>query len=111
MHLQILEESFRAPYCVFKTCPLKLVRREKNCTALKKYAFYIGKTEVTKGEWDRVYIWAVQNGYTFDYTGQPTGAGGQIPVPPSDGHPIVGITWFDAVKWCNAVSEMENRMP
>ena len=28
-----------------------------------------------------------------------------------DSHPISDINWYDAVKWCNAYSQMEHREP
>ncbi len=54
--------------------------------------------------------WGLQNGYDFLYDGGNTGVNLQIPPAASDDHPVV-IDWFDAVKWCNARSEMENRTP
>jgi formylglycine-generating enzyme len=64
-------------------------------------AFYMDQFEITKMEWDVVYNWGVGNGYTFDYVGSGKAAD----------HPVHTISWFDAVKWCNARSEMENRTP
>ena len=72
-------------------------------------SFFISELEVTKALWLEVMEWGLQNGYNFDYTGKPTGSGGRIPVPPTDDHPIVGLTWHDMLKWCNARSEMEGR--
>jgi formylglycine-generating enzyme required for sulfatase activity len=64
-------------------------------------AFYIGKTEVTKGEWDAVRDWAVSHGYADLSAGA-----GKAPT-----HPVHTITWWDAVKWCNARSEREGLVP
>jgi len=63
--------------------------------------FYIGKTEVTKGIWDIVQKWALNHGYNFTSNGQ----GQHVDLPVST------ITWHDAVKWCNAKSEMEGLTP
>ena len=63
--------------------------------------FYIDKTEVTKALWDGVYIWATNNGYTFSTNGAAKGAS----------HPVVTITYLDALKWCNARSEREGLTP
>lgn len=63
--------------------------------------FYMDKTEISKGTWDTVMAWAVANGYTFDNTGVGTAAN----------HPVVGVSWYDVVKWCNARSEMEGLAP
>ena len=64
-------------------------------------AFYIDKYEVTKALWDGVYQWAITNGYSFD-----SGAQGK-----ATNHPAHSLTWYDAVKWCNARSEKESRTP
>ena len=64
-------------------------------------AFYMDQYEITKVEWDAVYNWAVGHGYTFDYAGS-----GKAP-----DHPVHTINWFDAVKWCNARSEIEKKTP
>lgn len=65
-------------------------------------AFYIGKYEVTWGEWKTVRDWSVDNGYN-DLT--------DVGVSASDSHPVRFVNWFDAVKWCNAKSEKEGLQP
>ncbi len=62
--------------------------------------FFIGKYPVTKGEWDRVRNWAVNNGYDMN-----AGLGA------TTNHPVTFVTWFDVVKWCNAKSQMEGLAP
>jgi len=64
-------------------------------------AFYMDRTDVTKGLWDEVFLWAVNHGYDFN-----SPAGGKTPT-----HPIHSVSWFDAVKWCNARSEMAGLKP
>lgn len=66
-------------------------------------AFYMDRFEVWKALWDDVYLWAITNGYSFDNNGQ---AGSHGP-----SHPVQGINWHDAVKWCNARSEKEGLIP
>jgi formylglycine-generating enzyme required for sulfatase activity len=63
--------------------------------------FYMDKTEISKGTWDTVKTWALANGYTFDNPGVGT----------ASNHPVVGVSWYDVVKWCNARSEMEGLAP
>jgi formylglycine-generating enzyme required for sulfatase activity len=63
--------------------------------------FYLGKTEVTKAEWDEVRAWAVGRGYTDLSAG-----GGK-----AANHPVQTVTWWDAIKWCNARSEKEGLTP
>jgi formylglycine-generating enzyme required for sulfatase activity len=66
-------------------------------------AFCMDQYEVTKALWDHVAAWAVAHGYRFDW---PDSGSGRAP-----DHPVQTVTWFDAVKWCNARSEMEGRVP
>jgi sulfatase modifying factor 1 len=70
--------------------------------ALPVDTFYIGKTEVTLGEWKAVRTWSVANGYTdLDGVGQAVG----------DNYPVTNVNWYDVVKWCNARSEKEGKTP
>jgi formylglycine-generating enzyme required for sulfatase activity len=62
----------------------------------------MGKTEVTWGEWKAVRNWGVANGYT-DLAGIGEGNG--------DNYPVTTVNWYDAVKWCNALSEMKGKTP
>ena len=58
-------------------------------------AFYMDKNLVSKAQWDEVYTWAISHGYSFDSVGSGKEAN----------HPVVDVSWWDAVKWCNARSE------
>jgi formylglycine-generating enzyme len=64
-------------------------------------AFYMDQYEVTKALWDDVYQWATNHGYSFDNSGLGKGAN----------HPVHTVNWHDCVKWCNARSEKEGRIP
>jgi formylglycine-generating enzyme required for sulfatase activity len=64
-------------------------------------SFSLQDTETTKAGWDDVRDWAVANGYADLAVGGAKGAG----------HPVHSVTWFDAVKWCNARSERERLTP
>lgn len=63
--------------------------------------FYIGKFETTWAEWLAVRDWATANGYDIGSRGFGCAAN----------HPVRYVPWYDAVKWCNARSEMENLTP
>ena len=63
--------------------------------------FYMDKYDVTKAQWDDVYNWATNHGYSFD-----SGAAGK-----ATNHPAQSMDWYDAVRWCNARSEKEGKTP
>jgi formylglycine-generating enzyme required for sulfatase activity len=69
-------------------------------------AFFMDKFEVTLGDWKTVATWANANGYDLPVDLHV----GDNPAPPLD-HPTPGVSWYEAVKWCNARSEMEGRLP
>ena len=69
--------------------------------SLRVDAFFMEATEVTKAQWDRVYSWAVTNGYSFENAGSGK----------ASSHPVHSVSWYDCVKWCNARSEKEGRSP
>ncbi len=69
-------------------------------------AFQMEQYPVPKALWDEVYNWATHsdrgaNAYSFDNSGF-----GQ-----ATHHPVHTVSWYDAVKWCNARSEKEGLTP
>ena len=64
--------------------------------------YQMDTNDVTVADWIAVCTWAVANGYDLN----PTPL---FNVPAN--HPIQAVSWYDAVKWCNARSEMEGRVP
>ncbi|HAL92077.1 MAG TPA: hypothetical protein DCM68_03530 [Verrucomicrobia bacterium] len=67
-------------------------------------SFFMSAREITKAEWDAVRDWGWANGYDD----LPSGSGGTAADPT---HPVVDVSWHDAVKWCNARSEMDGIPP
>ena len=63
-------------------------------------AFFMDKFEVNRELWLDVYSWAIGHGYSL--------SGGSAL---TSNHPIQTITWYDAVKWCNARSEKGGLAP
>jgi formylglycine-generating enzyme required for sulfatase activity len=59
------------------------------------------KKEVTLTEWDEVRQWALRHGYSA----LPAGVG------KAADHPVHSVSWYDVVKWCNALSEKEGLTP
>lgn len=61
--------------------------------------FHVGRYEVTESEWFTVVDWALGNGYEFSLNwGLSCG----------EDFPAHSMSWHDAVKWCNARTEMVN---
>jgi len=65
-------------------------------------SFFIGKSEVTWSQWKAVRAWAMSHGYS-DLANVGGGVG--------DSYPVMNVSWYDVVKWCNALSEMEGKTP
>ena len=64
-------------------------------------SYFIGKNEVTVEIWDKVYEWAKDNGYTFEFDEDWYEEN-----PPPDDHPITKVSWRDCIVWCNAYTEL-----
>jgi formylglycine-generating enzyme required for sulfatase activity len=65
-------------------------------------AFYMDRTEVSKVLWDIIYAWATNNGYSF---------AANVGLAKAPTHPVEYVNWYDAVKWCNARSQLEGLTP
>lgn len=63
--------------------------------------FEISRTAISMGEWLRVKQWAESHGYDFANPG----------FAKRDDYPVTKINWYDALKWCNAKSEMDSLKP
>ena len=62
--------------------------------------FWMGRREVTWGEWNEVREWGKGKGYEM---GKGQGEGEMCPA--------TGVSWYSVVKWCNAKSEKEGLTP
>ncbi|MDO9227780.1 MAG: SUMF1/EgtB/PvdO family nonheme iron enzyme [Pseudomonadota bacterium] len=67
--------------------------------------FCMDRYETTYDLWKTVHDWAIANGYVFDNTGK-LGADGL-----GTDMPVTTISWYDTVKWLNAISEMGGLTP
>jgi formylglycine-generating enzyme required for sulfatase activity len=68
-------------------------------------SFQMDRFEVTFELWTAVRTW----GSTHGYTDLPVGQNGSSPLGGSN--PVTNVSWYDAVKWCNARSEWEGTDP
>ncbi len=73
--------------------------------SLSVNSFYMDETEVTLAKWEEVRVWGVANGYKFESNTADNSDG------KASSHPVQGVSWYNAVKWCNARSEMEGYTP
>jgi formylglycine-generating enzyme required for sulfatase activity len=75
-------------------------------------AYSMAKYETTWELWKEVYDWAASRGYSIankgvEGHGEATGTGGDGWAASSrKTRPVTGITWRDAIVWCNAYSEL-----
>jgi formylglycine-generating enzyme required for sulfatase activity len=64
-------------------------------------AFYMDTNLVSYSQWQGVYNWATNHGYSFTNAGSGKAAT----------HPVQTVNWYDSVKWCNARSEQAGLVP
>jgi formylglycine-generating enzyme len=64
-------------------------------------AFYMDANLVTLSEWQSVYTWATNHSYGLDDAGSGNGTS----------HPVMGPSWYNCLKWCNARSQQEGLVP
>jgi formylglycine-generating enzyme required for sulfatase activity len=84
---------------------------EKPVHSVTVSAFYMGITEVTKAQWDTVANWAKDHGYDLTSADGTAYTFGYSAAGKADDHPVYAVNWWDALKWCNARSEMEGYPP
>lgn len=84
---------------------------ERPVREIKLNKFYISKYETTYEDWILIYDWAITNGYDFSGEGQNGSDTYWRSLEDSYNYPVVNINWYDAIKWCNALSEYNNLMP
>jgi formylglycine-generating enzyme required for sulfatase activity len=64
-------------------------------------AFYMDTNLVSYSQWQTVRNWATNNSYAFDNTATSK----------ATNYPVETVTWYDAVKWCNARSQLAGLTP
>jgi formylglycine-generating enzyme required for sulfatase activity len=105
-----------------KAAGLRWVKKTANSQrkSVSVPTFYMQPTLVTKAEWDTVRAWALAHGYPATYgvevktkSGTRTVQENNLAAGWADGpnNPVSHVNWYDVVKWCNAKSEMEGRLP
>jgi formylglycine-generating enzyme required for sulfatase activity len=69
-------------------------------------AFYMDINLVTYSQWVNLYFWATANGYDFSYNYYANSLDEKGP-----NYPAQAMSWYDAVKWCNARSQQQGLAP
>jgi hypothetical protein len=102
-HYTVGDITFTMRYAPAATFPTGV---DDSGTATVEHDFWIGETEVTYELWYEVRIWAEKNGYKFSNRGREgvAGVNGREPSE-NKNQPAVMMNWYDAVVWCNALSE------
>ncbi len=74
--------------------------------------FTMSKYEITYGQWIEVTQWGVSHDYKFRKRGNMGSKGFYDSTgDENESHPVTYITWYDAILWCNALSEKEGLVP
>lgn len=75
--------------------------------------FSINKYETSYSLWHAVLKKAEKIGYNFQHPGQPGSDGRRAAAPSEETNyqPVTMINWYDAIIWCNALSEIKGRTP
>ncbi len=81
----------------------------------KRYVknFSINRYETTYELWYAVKCQAEKKGYVFANPGQEGSMGRRGKAPSSENslQPVTEISWYDAIVWCNALSELYGKKP
>jgi formylglycine-generating enzyme required for sulfatase activity len=82
---------------------------EKPVHSVTLSPFSMSRCEITYAQWVKVRDWGKSHGYSFNQAGVmgDDNSGSKM----DENHPVTNIEWYDAVLWCNALSEMEGRTP
>jgi formylglycine-generating enzyme required for sulfatase activity len=88
------------------TQPTSGTRDDENLHEVKINPFYLKETEVTWSEWNAVRGMAANYGYTDISVGR-NGFNGDA----SGTHPVTEVSWWDAIKWCNLMSQIQGKTP
>ena len=70
-------------------------------TSVYVSAFYMDRNLVSSNQWAAVYSYAVSHGYTFANPG----------FAKAGNTPVILVSWFDCVAWCNARSAQAGLTP
>lgn len=105
-HISLVTFKSNLSYVIGENSQAYTAKRELNPFSINKY-------ETTYGLWYQTRIAAESKGYYFENPGQP-GSHGKRAVKVTEENmyqPVTMINWYDAIVWCNALSELKGRTP
>lgn len=100
MAAELVEVPPAPPAMKMVSVPLGSLATSSFGGALFVDSFVLGKYEVTASQWEAVRVWAVAKGYDLTAKTAKSGA-----------HAVGLVSWYEALKWCNALSEMMALQP
>ena len=84
----------------------------KTPMAASPYSLDFSRTEIPYRLWNLVRNWAESEGYSFNYAGDMGSMGrGLAGSTHRPDEPVTMISLWDAMAWCNALSELQGRRP
>lgn len=110
--ITIRDISFNMQYCPgaeVDRMPIGTYDNNRNENKIEQ--FLVGETEVTYQLWTAVYNWATdtkRNEKKYTFSGQGNMGSNVDGVGMTDEHPVTLVSWYDAVIWCNALTEWYN---
>ena len=94
--------SFRmGNYLVYGAPTTDQALADANPTNIALSAFYMDTNLTSFSQWQSVYSYATNHGYSFAHAGSGKGAN----------HPVQTVDWYDCVKWSNARSQQQGLTP
>jgi TPR repeat protein len=92
-----------------------ILSRNSFMAGKKVDSFAISPHETTLGDWNTILPFAKTKGYDLDADSDdgfhPSPAGMRVIYGANPKLPVTYVSWFDAVKWCNAESEQDGLTP
>lgn len=105
-HISMVTFSYSQEYTIGKDVQSFTAQRTVSPFSINKY-------ETTYALWYQTRIKAEKLGYVFSNKGMPgsNGKTGSAPTEVNGTLPVTMINWYDAIVWCNALSELKNLTP
>jgi formylglycine-generating enzyme required for sulfatase activity len=92
-----VDDTFQFPY------------GKEDASTLMEHSYWLGNTEVSFTLWQVVRDWAkARSDGRYTFTNANAGVSGGGATGGAGTHPVSSIGWYDALVWCNALTEWYN---